>query len=218
MMGLARRPDLPLVGRDVRPFGAEEDCERGIQDYVARMWPTPRVSLRALALDDARAIASWGSDDAFCRAAGWTVGLDGESHARFQERLIAQPPPDLVRLGVQEHDDLVGYVDLHGDEPARRELGFVIGPRSVWGRGIGTQAARAGLVHGFTVMHLDEVWAEALEDNVASTAVLLKVGMSETGPGEEGDYAGAPSRYRQFSISADEFARLDGPLDGATWE
>lgn len=167
-----------------------------------------RVWLRPLALDDAQTIARWGADEAFCLAAGWTVGRDREAHVSFQQRLISQPPPDLVRLGVQRHDDLVGYVDLHGDEPARRELGFVIGPRALWGRGIGTQAARAGLLHGFTVMHLQEIWAEALEANVASTVILSKVGMTETGPGPNGEYAGIPSRYRQFSINADEFVPI----------
>lgn len=58
-------------------------------------------------------------------------------------------------------------------------------------------------------MHLEQVWAEALEANVASMAILRKVGMTETGPGEEGDYAGTPSRYAQFAITTDEFSRRD---------
>ena len=159
------------------------------------------VSLRPLTRDDAVTIASWGADDAFCRAAGWTVGLTREELESFQRRLISQPPHDLLRFGVRHLDDLVGYVDLHGDEPDRRELGFVIGPRSAWGQGLGTHAARAGLVHGFTVMGLREIWAEALEANVASMAILRRVGMRETGPGGGALYQGIPSTYRQFSIT-----------------
>lgn len=163
--------------------------------------------LRPLTPDDAATIASWGADDKFCRAAGWTVRLAREERVRFHQRLISDPPRDLVRLGVQHHEDLVGYVDLHGDEATRRELGFVIGPRSAWGQGIGTEAARAGLAYGFTVIRLEEVWAEALEANIASVAILRKIGMTETGPGGHADHAGLPSRYRRFSIRFDQFAR-----------
>ncbi len=54
-------------------------------------------------------------------------------------------------------------------------------------------------------MRLTAIWAEALEANVASVAILRRLGMHETGLGDQGDYAGVPSRYRQYAISADDF-------------
>ncbi|WP_157557683.1 GNAT family N-acetyltransferase [Intrasporangium oryzae] len=167
---------------------------------------SPEVCLRPLDLENAETLAYWGTDDEFCRAAGWTVGLSHEDHVTFQRRLIEHPPSDLTRLGVHAQAGLVGYVALQGNEPSRRELGFVIGGRSRWGHGYGTAAAHAGLVHGFTTMRLTEIWAEALEANLASVAILRRLGMHETGLGGEGQYAGTPSRYRQFSLGADEFA------------
>ena len=61
-----------------------------------------------------------------------------------------------------------------------------------------------------TKMHLTEIWAEALEANVASIAILRRLGMRETGLGAQGEYSGTVSRYRQFSLAADDFHRMRG--------
>ena len=135
------------------------------------------------------------------------MGLSHQEHVTFQRRLITEPPADLTRLGVYTDGRLVGYVALQGGQPTRRELGFLIGERRLWGRGFGTAAARAGLLHGFTKMHLTEIWAEALEANVASIAILRRLGMRETGLGAQGEYSGTGSRYRQYSLAADDFHR-----------
>lgn len=161
----------------------------------------PDLVLRPLVPEDARTIGAWGADEAFCRAAGWSVRPVADLEA-FHRRVIADPPPQLLRLGAVADGRLVGYVDLHGDEPARRELGFLVGPRSVWGRGLGGAAARAALRHGLDDLRLEEVWAEALDANRASVRILRGLGMEETGWGEEGTYLGAPSRYRRFALRA----------------
>ncbi len=108
------------------------------------------------------------------------------------------------------HGEVVGYVDLHGDEPDRRELGFVVGRRERWGRGLGTAVARAGLAYGFEVVRLRTIWAEAVDANHASVAILRRIGMREIPRGEEAEFLGAPSFYRRFEIHAPEFAASRG--------
>lgn len=127
----------------------------------------PRVLLRELVAADADLIAAWSRDENFCRAAGWSIH-PVEQHRVFQRRLIADPPADLLRLAAVHDGQLVGYVDLHGRAPDRRELGFLIGPRETWGHGLGLAAATAGLRYGFQELGLKEIWAEALEMNHAS--------------------------------------------------
>ncbi len=80
------------------------------------------VALRPLREEDAGVLAGWAADPEFCRQAGWTVGLPFSEVQRFHQRLIEAPPPDLIRLGAISVSTLVGYVDLHGEEPHRREL------------------------------------------------------------------------------------------------
>ena len=96
----------------------------------------------------------------------------------------------------------MGYVDLHGEGHGERELGYVIGPSSQWGRGLGTVVALAGLRHGFEQLDLERIVAEALDANRASVRILQRIGMAEVGRGDEGEYLGQPTFYRRFAMSA----------------
>jgi RimJ/RimL family protein N-acetyltransferase len=46
---------------------------------------------------------------------------------------------------------------------------------------------------GFSQLALTEIWAEALETNVASLHILRRLGMTEAGPGDAG--------FRRFVIT-----------------
>lgn len=161
------------------------------------------MQLRALVDADAAVIGAWGLDEEFCAAAEWTPHLPLGHYVDFHRRSIAQPPRDLLRLGAVLEGNLAGYVDLHGHEEGRRELGFALSP-ALWGRGLGVELARAGLRHGFDVLHLDEVWAEAWDTNQRSVRVLERVGMVFTGLGEAGTYRGAPARRRLYALRRNE--------------
>lgn len=98
-----------------------------------------------MAVDDAPFLASLQTDPIFAEHAGWTHTVavaDGEGW--WRER-IADPDPLLLRLLAFTGDGPVGYVDLHGEDPHVRELGYAIGPSTLWGRGLATEAARAGI-------------------------------------------------------------------------
>ena len=166
-----------------------------------------KVTLRLLLLQDAEVIAAWGDDPQFCLEADWKADLSFARRHSFLQGLIEAPPPDLIRLGATLNGLLVGYVDLHGCEPDQRELGFVIGERARWGSGLGGMAAAAGLDHGFGSLGLQSVWAEALDANGRSLHILRRLGMVETGFGEQGTFRGQPSQYRRFSISSEGWAR-----------
>lgn len=160
------------------------------------------MALRPLHVEDAGVLAGWAADPEFCREAGWTVGRPFTELQRFHQRLIESPPPELIRLGAISGGTLVGYVDLHGDEPHRRELGFVIGDRNTWGRGLGSRAAAAGLEHGFDCLGLEEIWAEALRANERSLRILQRLGLAETSKSDDGLLLDQPSHYRRFTITA----------------
>lgn len=72
----------------------------------------------------------------------------------------------------------VGTVGLSitSSEARTAMLGIVIG-RASWGRGIGTDAARAAIGYAFGTLGLAEVQAEVLVRNAASRRMLEKVGL-----------------------------------------
>jgi hypothetical protein len=96
---------------------------------------TSVIALRPLVVDDAPFLASLQTDPVFAAHAGWrhvTAIADGEGWWRES---IAVPDPLLLRLVAITIDGPVGYVDLHGEDPRLRELGYVIGLRRAGAKG-----------------------------------------------------------------------------------
>lgn len=87
-----------------------------------------RVRLRELEPGDAAEIAAWGSDASFCRHASWREDLPEAELQAFWTGVINDPPENLRRLAAVLAGQVVGYVDLHGDDPQVLELGYMIGP------------------------------------------------------------------------------------------
>lgn len=157
--------------------------------------------LRPLELTDLATYVSWGRDRTFCEHAGWTVDRPAAELEAHWLALIEQPKSDHLRLAAVAGDEVVGYVDLAGAEPDRRELGYVVGPSERWGRGSGGILARLGVDYGFDVLGLREIWAEAVDANRASVRILASLGMTEIGRGEDESFLGVASYYRRFAIS-----------------
>lgn len=158
-----------------------------------------RMVLRPVELADIAEYVSWGLDRRFCEQAGWTVDLPAAAHEAHWRALIEDPKPDPLRRAAVLGEEVVGYVDLAGAEPERRELGYVIGPSERWGRGLGGIAARLGLEWGFGELGLAEIWAEAVDANRASVRILQSLGMTEAGRGEDEEFLGVASYYRRFT-------------------
>lgn len=167
--------------------------------------PTKGVLLRPLEPGDAPVMAAWGDDLLFCDEAGWSRDLDPAERRERWAELVAEPPADLLRLAAVVDGEVVGYVDLHGSEPGRRELGYLVGGRERFGKGLGTAMARQGLDHAFGVLGLDEVWAEAADANRASVRILQRIGMTETGRGTDTWHLDRRTFHRQFAITRAEW-------------
>lgn len=103
--------------------------------------------------------------------------------------------PNTVFFGVFTIDDgrHVGTVKLAQISSAHRhcELGLMIGDRSVWGQGIGTETIALATDYAFRVLGLHKVNAGAYSDNVASQRAFLKVGYSIEGRCLEDRWNGA---------------------------
>jgi RimJ/RimL family protein N-acetyltransferase len=67
--------------------------------------------------------------------------------------------------------------------------------------------ARLGLDWGFGELGLDEIEAQALDANQASVRILVSLGMTEIGRGDDEAFLGVASYYRRFSIRRAEWCR-----------
>lgn len=71
----------------------------------------------------------------------------------------------------------VWWVPPEMNMPGVAEIGRRFLPEA-WGQGYATEAARAALAHGFAVLKLPEIIAFTARTNLASQAVMRRIGMS----------------------------------------
>jgi ribosomal-protein-alanine N-acetyltransferase len=88
-------------------------------------------------------------------------------------------------------------------ETSEVEVDFVIAPK-YWRRGFATEAAKAALTYGFTVLDLDRIIALAKPENTASRNVMGKIGMNFV---KSAQYWGITCAY--YNISKAEFNRMN---------
>jgi [ribosomal protein S5]-alanine N-acetyltransferase len=81
----------------------------------------------------------------------------------------------------KDTDSLIGIINIKQTLAFKRgELGYWIG-RPYWGKGYGTEAARAVAAYGFDELGLNKVFAGAFSGNPGSWRILEKVGMKHEG-------------------------------------
>jgi len=83
-------------------------------------------------------------------------------------------------------DTVIGLVSLqyrnhHGDKYHRRaEVGYGIA-RATWGQGLGSEAVRAVVHHGFAQLKLNRIYAGTIADNYESVRLLERLGFVREG-------------------------------------
>jgi [ribosomal protein S5]-alanine N-acetyltransferase len=174
-----------------------------------------QVQLRELTSGDFAALYEWSQDEVFCRASGWTLGLNREAIETFGSALLTDPPERFLRLGIETGGRLCGYTDLAGIDltAGTAEFGIAVGPSTNWGRGIGLAAGRLMLAHGFRILGLSRVWAEVHAPNTRSLALMARLGFRSEGVGSERSqypeqslYDGVSADMLTFGVSSQHFA------------
>ena len=96
---------------------------------------------------------------------------------------------------LKENNEFIGWCGLKLVE-GEIDLGYRFLP-AVWGKGYATEAAKATLEYGHTVLQIKKIIAHAHVDNIASQKVLEKTGMQFVGEGMD---EGVPVKgYVSFS-------------------
>jgi len=143
----------------------------------------PDVTLRPLTLADIAIMLQWSEDEEFCLANDWPLNQPPERWEETFLRMVNNPPVNLIRLGIQAHNLLIGYVDLGQMNPleARAAFGIAIGNRAYWGQGYGYTAGHQMLRYGFQDRGLERVTAEAHASNTRPIALLVRLGFTLEG-------------------------------------
>jgi ribosomal-protein-alanine N-acetyltransferase len=142
-----------------------------------------RVALRALTLADVDGpYLEWFNDPEVCRLNSHHVFPYTRPEAlQWVENLGGRR--DAIVLAITMDGRHVGNISLQGIDPVSRsaELAIVLGDRSVWGQGIGLEAARLLVDHGFTALNLNRIACGTLAANVGMRRLAERLGMREEG-------------------------------------
>jgi len=136
---------------------------------------TPRLLLRAIAIDDWRAIHRYMSDPL---VTAWLPhGVLNEEQSQAFAIKNAGDKPEALAVVTRASSDLIGHLVFHPWFAAHTyEIGWVFG-RQHQRLGYATEAARSLLAYAFESLHCHRVIATCQPENDASWRVMERLGM-----------------------------------------
>lgn len=141
---------------------------------------TPRLVLREFVAEDAPRLFALYSDPDVMRYTGEEPFPDVRAVRQFIEAYPYYREHGFGRWAVlhRETQEFLGFCGLRRDNPTPEvDLGFRFF-RKYWGKGFATEAARTALAAGFGHFGLTEIIGRSMRENLASTSVLHKLGMT----------------------------------------
>ncbi|WP_316230039.1 GNAT family N-acetyltransferase [Bradyrhizobium sp. SZCCHNR1051] len=140
---------------------------------------TPRLTLRAPVLADVTAIARLADDRVIAENTRRLPHPYSEVDAARFVRALAEQAGETAFL-IEHLDTPIGMVGINRPAQGRAELGYWLGVDH-WGRGFGTEAARATIDYFFEEGDEDVLIGHARVSNPASRNILEKCGFQWTG-------------------------------------
>lgn len=119
-----------------------------------------------------------------------TQYLESRDHAQtldtlreFVRNMNASPRDHLFGIFSAQSGDHIGNIKIGSVRQPHRsaDLGLIIGRRSAWGKGYGTEAISLATRHAFEELDLNKLWAGMYSENLGSYHAFIKAGYREVG-------------------------------------
>jgi len=144
------------------------------------IFQTPRLTLRRFTEADAPLILGLNSDpDVLKYLHERPLKDEADALKILRDVIFPQYENNLGRWAMHITDTgrFIGWCGLkYRPELDETDLGYRL-DKTAWGKGYATEAAQATLYHGFDILNLPVITGRAHIENVASLAVLEKIGM-----------------------------------------
>jgi [ribosomal protein S5]-alanine N-acetyltransferase len=168
----------------------------------------PRVRLRALSAADVDGpYLTWFNDPEVSRLNSHHVfPYTRESALSWVSALAGRR--DALVLAIELDGRHVGNISLQDISAVGRsaELAIVLGDREVWGQGIGLEAARLLVAHGFGALNLRRIACGTVAANVGMRRIAERLGMQQEGVRRDAVWTdGAYHDVIEFGLLAEEF-------------
>jgi RimJ/RimL family protein N-acetyltransferase len=148
-----------------------------------------KVRLRRPERDDLARFAAWLNDPEVRRHLALVHPMSAVLEERwFEDQLKLEPALqalviEAARIGGEADWNPVGVTAWHAIDWRNRtgELGIVVGEKSAWNAGVGTDAVRTLVRWGFRELNLNRAFLRVYEDNAAAIRCYEKVGFRHEG-------------------------------------
>ncbi|MDE2935177.1 MAG: GNAT family N-acetyltransferase [Chloroflexota bacterium] len=141
---------------------------------------TDRLLLRPYRMADVDAVFEYGKDPEWGRYLDVPQPYTLRSAEADVARAVLADPDTAPIWAIVHEDGVVGGISLTVQGPGAAEMGYSL-TRSLWGKGLMTEAATAILAFGFGKAGLARIQASTDVRNAASWRVMEKIGMTRTG-------------------------------------
>jgi ribosomal-protein-alanine N-acetyltransferase len=153
---------------------------------MAKEYPGLRnnqIHLRPLEMADVgERYLSWLTDDEVMEGLS-TSGYTLQKLKTYVELRLNDPDVAFFAICVNTSNEHIGNVklDFHDKKAKVSELGLLVGNKNYWGKGIGSEACRLAMLHGFNQMHLRKIYLAVYESNPAAKRLYEKLGFKLEG-------------------------------------
>jgi diamine N-acetyltransferase len=135
----------------------------------------------------------------------WFEGMRKHPPDEHNLAIEIRQPPDKLGEPTWKMIGGTGFVNLDSRNRSA-EFGIVIGDKSCWDQGYGTEAVRLLVKHGFNTLNLNRIYLRVLENNPRAIRAYEKASFSHEGRQRRAEYKdGKYLDLLVMSILKDEF-------------
>lgn len=158
-----------------------------------------RIRFRAVEKEDLPIFVTWLNDPDVRQGLLIHVPLSQTEEDAWYERMLARPVDEHVmaieaRLPAAEDAgetwQFIGSIAFDSIDWRVRsaEFGILIGDKSYWNRGYGTEAVRMLVQHGFTTLNLNRIFLHVFETNPRAVRAYEKAGFKLEGRERQSEF------------------------------
>ena len=154
-----------------------------LADRDASLYRGAVVRLRTFELEDAERYRAWVNDPEVAQLIDRAGPITRAEHEVWFHGLVTSPTAAPFAVDRLADDRFIGLVWLYDIHPRHRraEVRIVIGDRSAWGGGYGTDALRVLARIAFGPLGLEKLWADVLTSNPRAAAAFERSGFRREG-------------------------------------
>lgn len=170
-----------------------------------------RIYLRAFEPEDYVLINKWRNDEEIYRSLGGNLNFVSlaREKAWVQSKSIEDNRNIYLAVCILDSDELVGYTSINNIDLRNQKAewgGTIIGNKSLWGKGIASEAARQMLIYLFEQYPIHKCYAYCLEEHHVTKKMFLSLGFNQDGLLRDEVFKnGEFKNLLVFSILRDEF-------------